>query len=254
VAPHRTLHANFAKRVELVDEHDAGRLHLGLGEQIAHACGAHADEHLDELRSAKAEEGHLRFAGNGFREQGLARARRADEQDSLRDAAADVRVFLRMLEKLDDLHQLFFGFVDAGDIAETHLHIVFGVDLRFAARERHDATLGATHLPEKEAPERDEQQQGNDPAQELRQPAVHQLAAVLDAALLELGDERGILDARGGEGLGLAVRVVGLQRAANDLLADSRLSDLALRDERLELAVGKLPAGRHQEIRLREHQ
>ena len=43
---------------------------------------------------------------------------------------------------------------------------------------------------------RDEQQQGNDPAQQLGQPPVHQLAGVLDAGLLELGDERRILDAR----------------------------------------------------------
>ena len=56
VAAHRALHAHLAQRVELVDEDDAGRLGFGLGEQIAHPRGAHADEHLDELRSGQAEE------------------------------------------------------------------------------------------------------------------------------------------------------------------------------------------------------
>ena len=254
VASHRALHADLSERVELVDEHDARRLEFGLGEQIAHARRAHAHEHLDELGTAQAEEGDLRFAGDRFGEQRFTGAWRADQQHALRNVAADVGVLLRVLEKLDDLHQLFLGLVDAGDIAEPHLHIVFGVDLRLAARERHHPPLGAAHLPEKEAPERDEEQQGNDPAQELRQPAVHQLAGVLDAALLELGDERRVLDTRRDKRLGLAVGVVGLQRTANDLLADGRVSNLALRDERLELAVGKLPPGRHQEVGLRQHE
>ena len=41
-------------RVDLVDEHDARRVALGLLEQVAHARGADADEHLDELRAGDA--------------------------------------------------------------------------------------------------------------------------------------------------------------------------------------------------------
>ena len=44
--------ARLAHRVELVDEEDAGGLLPRLGEQIADARGAHADEHLDELGAA----------------------------------------------------------------------------------------------------------------------------------------------------------------------------------------------------------
>ncbi len=189
VAAHRALHAHFPERVELVDEDDAGGLGLGLAEQIAHASGADADEHLDEFGSAQAEERHLRLAGDGLGEQRLARAGRADEQHALRYAAADVRVLLRMLEELDDFHQLLFGFVDAGHVAEAHLHVVLRINLRAAARERHHAAFGTAHLAEKEAPERHEQHQRNDPAQQLGQPPVHQLAGVLDARLFELGDE-----------------------------------------------------------------
>ena len=88
VAAHGRLHADFAERVQFVDEDDAGRLRLRLPEQIAHAGGAHADEHLDEFRSAEAEEGHLRLAGDGAREQRLAGARRTDEQHAFGNAAA----------------------------------------------------------------------------------------------------------------------------------------------------------------------
>jgi hypothetical protein len=44
--------ARLAQRVQLVDEDDARGLLLGLLEQIAHARGAHAHEHLDEVGAA----------------------------------------------------------------------------------------------------------------------------------------------------------------------------------------------------------
>ena len=195
VAAERALHAHLAERVELVDEDDARRLGFGLLEQIADARGADADEHLDELRSAQAEERHVRLAGDGAREQRLAGSRRADQQHALRNAAAEVRVLLRVLQELDDLLQLVFGFVHAGDVGEPHLHFVVGVDLRAAARERHHAAFGAAHAAEEEAPDADEEEQRDDPAEQVGQPAVGDLAGVLDALGFELLGQLRILDA-----------------------------------------------------------
>ncbi len=48
--------AGLPDGIDLVDEDDAGRLLLRLVEHVAHARGAHADEHLHELRSADREE------------------------------------------------------------------------------------------------------------------------------------------------------------------------------------------------------
>src|SRR6266849_3166790 len=53
--------------VDLVDEDDAGGVLLPLHEEIAHARGADADEHLDEVRARDGEEGHARLAGDGSR-------------------------------------------------------------------------------------------------------------------------------------------------------------------------------------------
>ena len=66
-----------ADRVDLVHEHDARAVALGLVEQVAHAAGADAHEHLDELRAGDAEERHAGLAGDGARHQRLAGARRA---------------------------------------------------------------------------------------------------------------------------------------------------------------------------------
>ncbi len=196
-AAHRALDARLAERVELVDEDDAGRLGLGLREQVAHARGADADEHLDELGAAQAEEGHLGLAGHGAREQRLARARAG--RPAARPSGSGRRgsvYFFGFLQELDDLLQLLLGLVHAGDVREADLHVVFGVDLRLAARERHDAALGAAHPAEEEAPDAEQQQQRHDPAEDLGQPAADDLARVLDLVGLELLDELRILDAR----------------------------------------------------------
>ncbi len=69
-----TAHAGAtlaADRVDLVDEDNAGGVLLGLGEHVAHARGAHADKHLDEVGTGDAEERHLGLACDGLGQQRL---------------------------------------------------------------------------------------------------------------------------------------------------------------------------------------
>jgi hypothetical protein len=96
-AADRELAARAADRVELVDEDDGGRVLSRLLEQVAHARGANADDHLHELRRAHREERHAGLAGDGFREQRLARTRRADQQHAFRDASAQHLIFFGRL-------------------------------------------------------------------------------------------------------------------------------------------------------------
>ena len=56
--------AMAADGVDLVDEDDAGRVLLALHEEVAHARGADADEHLDEVRARDREERHAGLAGD----------------------------------------------------------------------------------------------------------------------------------------------------------------------------------------------
>ena len=118
VAAEGAAAASAADGVQLVDEDDGWRRLAGLLEQVAHAAGADADDHLDELARAHAEERHVGFAGHGAREQRLARARRADEQHAFGRRAAQAGVLGRVLEEIDDLFELFLGLVDAGDVGE----------------------------------------------------------------------------------------------------------------------------------------
>ncbi len=125
-----------ADRVDLVDEDDARRVALGLVEQVAHAAGADADEHLDELGAGDAEERHAGLAGDGLGHQGLAGAGRPDQQHAARDARAERGELLGVLEELDDFLELRLGLVDAGHVGERDDRLVAEEHPRPALAER----------------------------------------------------------------------------------------------------------------------
>ena len=106
--------------VELVDEDDRRGGGLGLGEQVAHAAGADAHDHLDELRGREREEGHVGLARDGPGEQRLAGAGGPRQQHAARDPAAEAQVAVGVLQEVDDLDQLLLGLVDAGHVLEGH--------------------------------------------------------------------------------------------------------------------------------------
>ena len=122
-----------ADGVDLVDEDDGRRLLARRGEQVAHAAGADADEHLHEVRSRDREEGHAGLTGDGAREHGLAGARRSDEQDALGDRGADGLVARGVLQELDDLTDLLLHAEVARDVSERRLRAIFVELLRPAS-------------------------------------------------------------------------------------------------------------------------
>jgi hypothetical protein len=107
-----------ADRVDLVDEDDAGRVLLGLLEHVAHARGADADEHLDEVGAGNREERHLGLAGDGLGQQRLAGAGGADHQHAARNASAELLELGRIAQELDQFGHFFLGLVAAGDVGE----------------------------------------------------------------------------------------------------------------------------------------
>ncbi len=108
--------ARCADRVQLVDEHDRRRMLARLVEQLPDARGPEAREHLDEGRRALRVEGRAGLVGDGLGQQRLPRARRAVEEDPLRDARAELLEALRVAEEVDDLLQLFLHLLQAGDV------------------------------------------------------------------------------------------------------------------------------------------
>ncbi len=137
VAPTQTGAAVAPDRIDLVDEDDARRILLALLEHVAHPAGTNADKHLDKVRTGDREERHIRFAGNGASEQGLAGARRADQQHPLGYLAAEALKLLRVLEIFNDLFELLLGLVDPGYVLEGDAADLFGQQPRPALAEAH---------------------------------------------------------------------------------------------------------------------
>src|SRR4029079_8007483 len=100
VAAAKTGAAMASDGVDLVDEHDAGRVLLALLEQIAHTARTDADEHLDEVGAADREERNVRLTRDRAREERLAGSGRSHQEDALRDASAQLLELLRLAQEL----------------------------------------------------------------------------------------------------------------------------------------------------------
>ena len=176
-----------ADGVELVDEDDAGGVAPGIPEETPDARRADAGVHLDEIRAAGEEKRHARFAGNRPREQRLARARRPDEQDTLRDSPADCRKAPRFLQEIDDFLHFVLGLVDAGHVLERDDVLALLGDAG-ATRDGRDAA-GRGPI-DGEAEQRQERRDGGRraPAERARFGRGNHVDANVPA--VQIGDER----------------------------------------------------------------
>ncbi len=170
--------AMAADRVDLVDEDDARRVLLGLLEHVAHAAGADADEHLDEVGTGDREERHLGLAGDGPRQQRLAGAGRADHQHAARDLAAELLELARVAQELDQLADFLLGLVAAGDVGEGDLDLVLALQLGARLAEAHRALAAALlHLAHEEQPEADDQHDRQEVEQDATRTKARSAAA-----------------------------------------------------------------------------
>src|SRR5262249_13882229 len=225
-----------ADGIDLVDEHDAGRVLLALLEQIADARGADADEHLDEVRAADREERHVRLARHRARQQRLAGPGRPHQQHALGNASAELLELLRLLQELDDLLQLLLRFIDAGDVLERHLLLRARRELRLALAERQRLVAAALHLPHEEDPEADDEEERS-PRVEDGGPRTDGrfLRGDDDAAFDQLVDETVVL--RGSVGLEV---LVDFGEAADVLAGDRDAGHAALVHPLHEFGEGRL--------------
>ncbi len=236
--------------VDLVDEDDAGRVLLGLLEHVAHAARADADEHFDEVGAGNGEEGHIGFAGDGARQQGLAGAGRSDQQHAARNAPAEPLESLRIAQEFDDLLQILLGLVDARDILKGDPAMRLGQKLRLRLAEAHGLAAGALHLPRQEDPHaenRDERQ----PVDEQRQKPViavgRRLRRNRDVLFVETLHQRRIIRRIGRE------RAI-IRKMAGDLIAgDGHFAHMARVDLGQQLAEADVLRGRALSRVLEQH-
>ncbi len=152
-----------ADGVDLVDEDDGRGVLLGLLEQITYARSAHTDEHLYEVGAGDRIERYPRLAGDCPRQQGLAGAGRAIQQDALGDLRPHGLEFGGLGQELLDLLELLDRLLTTGDIGEGGLRGVLVGDLGLGLAELHHPAATALHRVEQEEEEHaddDERDQG----------------------------------------------------------------------------------------------
>src|SRR5215472_1204892 len=224
--------------VDLVDKDDARRVLLALLEEIAHPRRPHPDEHLDEVGPGDGEKRNARLTCHRFGEQRLARSGRPHHQNALGDATAELGEFFRVLEKSDDLLELFLGLINAGDVSEGNLVVALGEQLGFRLAKGHRFAAGALQLPHEEDEEEEEEDDRHPLAQDGQPDAVLLLLLVLEVDLLiaQKLHHRGVGGRSGGAKLLVAVG----EGTRVDVALDRNASDLLVLDFREELGERRL--------------
>ena len=207
-----------ADGVDLVHKDDAWRVLLGLLEEVAHAAGADADEHLDEVGAGDGEERHSGLSGDGARQERLARTRRPDEERAFGYTGAELLELLGRFEELFDLRELLDGLVGPGDVGEGDLGLVLGHPTRPALAEAHDPVSAALHGAHEQDEEQHDEQYGRQGA-EQREPEARVLRVdrVRYVLLVELARHVGHLRVGVLELLGVSL-TVGFQESLHRLV------------------------------------
>ena len=181
--------------VDLVDEDNAGSALAPFLEQVAHPARPHADEHLDKVRAADGEEGHVGLAGHGAGQQRLACAGRPDHQQPLGNLAAQLAKPLRVFQELDGLHQVFLGLLHPRYVGEGGPPALVVNAAGRALAQREKPVAPALHAAHEEDPNRDNEDERS-PMQKYGQvpgTCLVRLHGNLDVVGLEGGDECRIL-------------------------------------------------------------
>ncbi len=168
--PTQTGAAMATHSIDLINENDARAITFGLLEEVANPARADADKHLHKLGPGDGEERHTRFAGHRLGHQSFACARTADQQHAFGDACAKADELLRLLQKLDDLLQLFLGFVATSYVIEPNSGMIAGEHARPALAKRHRLIVAALRLPKNEVEEADDKDRRQKDADQIEQP------------------------------------------------------------------------------------
>src|ERR1700737_1384694 len=131
-----------------------------------------ANEQLDEFRARDAEERDAGLAGDRLGQQRLPGTGRADHQHALGNPGAERGEFFRELEELDDLGELLFGLLHAGDVVEGNRRFFTGEQAGAAASERDRLVVAALRLAQHVPHEAADHQEEDDVRQDDREQQV----------------------------------------------------------------------------------
>mmetsp|Transcript_49423 Transcript_49423/g.91178 ORF Transcript_49423/g.91178 Transcript_49423/m.91178 type:complete len:225 (-) Transcript_49423:944-1618(-) len=111
--------------INLIDEDDAGCSLLSLCKEISHTPCASSSKDLDELGSRDTEEGNASFTSNCLGQERLSSAWRPSQQSSLWNLCTEVAVTVRVLQEVNNFHELLLGTIASCHILKPGFHFSF---------------------------------------------------------------------------------------------------------------------------------
>ncbi len=126
---------------------------------------------------------------------------RPDHQDAARNPATEFLKLAGIAQEIDEFLDVLFRFVDAGDVRERRLDLIFRKQPRLALAERHRsaaATRAALHLPHEKHEHRNDDQDREARDQQLRPDALllRRLSNHVDVVVDQLVHQFRIVDRR----------------------------------------------------------
>ena len=164
VAAAQTRSALAAYGIDLIDEHNGRGQLLGLLKQIPDPAGAHAHIHFHKVGTGDGKELHVGFSGHRPGQQGLAGARRANQQNAMGNPGADLGKFPGIPKKIHNFRQLFLFFIRTGHIGKGDLLTVRHAQHRPGLSEIGKG-VAAVHLPHQQGPQHQQNTTGKDDGQ-----------------------------------------------------------------------------------------
>ncbi len=155
--------------IDLIDEHDAGRLFVGLLKQIPHlGCSGPRTSPRTPNRKWRRRAHWLLLPQPS--QHGLACAGRAHQQSALRHGSANVLVLARIVQVVHHLLQDFLGFILTGDIIEANAGFGLHINLGVAFAEGHGIHASAAfhHLAHCKLADGNHDDNGQDPGSERK--------------------------------------------------------------------------------------
>ena len=116
-------------------------------------------------------------------QQGLPRPGRTDEENPLRNLTAEHLELLGVPQKLHNLLKLFLGLVHSCDIVEGGFGFILDIEFGPAPAHR-EKPLGRSHPLVEDPEEKEQNQQGKHPDEEIPEPRCLRRPHELDPLLL----------------------------------------------------------------------
>ena len=207
--------------VDLIDKDNARRMLLGLFEHVANTARTNTDKHLNKVGTGNGEERHLSFTRNRFCQQGFTGTWRADHQHATGNATTQALKLAWVTQELNQLTDLFLGFVATGNVSESGFNLIFREQARLALTEAHRAALTARtalHLAHEEHDHSDHYQNREAGHQQLRPDALllRLLADDGNVIVHQILDQAVVGNRRTNDIEGIAIDTLGTDQIAID--------------------------------------